>query len=69
MLVRRTFNRVMHRPSAEKEWQQPPAMVFPSCPPRRSPPLEVQATSYFAASVRIWSFSSMVTDITSLKSN
>ena len=52
-----TFSSVTHRPSAEKVWQQP-AMeeeVLPMKPcrnPRRLP-LEVQAASYLAASVRI----------------
>ena len=49
----------MHRPSAEKEWQQPAAMVEPSRParPARSSPLEVQAASYLAASARMVSLS------------
>ena len=49
----------MHRPSAEKEWQHPAAMVDP-IPLRRRPrssPLEVQAASYLAASARIVSLS------------
>ena len=59
-LVSSSFSREIHRPSAEKLWQQPAATVLPSFPPRRSPPLEVQATSYLAASVRMVSFSAMV---------
>ena len=49
-LVIRTFSSVTHRPSAEKEWQQPATEdeVLPMYPFRepRSPPLEVQAASY-----------------------
>ena len=51
----------MQRPSAEKLWQHP-AMeedvlpVMPGLEPRRTP-LEVQAASYLAASVRMVSFS------------
>ena len=54
-LVISTFSREMHRPSAEKEWQQPGAVVLPMVPgrPGRSMPLEVQAASYLAASDRI----------------
>ena len=57
-----TFSSEIHRPSAEKLWQQP-AMeeevfpIFPGLDSRRTP-LEVQAASYLAASVRIASLSS-----------
>ena len=49
----------MHLPSAEKLWQIPAIFVFPiPFPlPLLSTPLLVQATSYFAASVKIRSFS------------
>ena len=56
-----TFSSVMQRPSAEKLWQHP-AMeedvlpIIPGLEPRRTP-LEVQAASYLAASVRMDSFS------------
>ena len=57
-----TFSREIQRPSAEKEWQHPATEedVLPMypCLDVRFPPLEVQAASYFAASVRIDSFSS-----------
>ena len=60
-LVSSTFKSVTHRPSAEKEWQQPAMeeVVLPMYPALafRSPPLEVQAASYLAASVRMVSFS------------
>ena len=59
--VIRTFKRVTQRPSAEKEWQHPATEedVLPMYPffDVRSPPLEVQAASYLAASVKIVSFS------------
>ena len=59
--VIRTFNNVTHRPSAEKEWQHPATEdeVLPMYPflLERFPPLDVQAASYFAASVRMVSFS------------
>ena len=49
----------MHLPSAEKVWQMPGARALPM--PLRAPlrvtPLEVQATSYLAASERIVSLS------------
>ena len=48
----------MQRPSDEKLWQIPASFVLPipvPSPPR-SMPLDVQATSYFAASVSISSF-------------
>ena len=50
----------MHRPSAEKEWQQPHWVVLPMVPgrPERLRPLEVQAASYLAASAKISSFCS-----------
>ena len=57
LLVINTFSRVMHRPSAEKLWQQPAIeeVVLPIIPGRalRLTPLEVQAASYLAASVRM----------------
>ena len=60
-LVISTFKRVTHRPSAEKEWQHPAIeeVVLPIYPALalRFPPLEVQAASYLAASVRMVSFS------------
>ena len=58
-LVSSTFSREMQRPSAEKLWQIPGAQALPSIPftPAREDPLEVQATSYFAESVRIRSLS------------
>ena len=45
----------MQRPSAANEWQMPHAAVLPILPsfPFLSTPLEVHATSYFAASERI----------------
>ena len=45
----------MHLPSAEKEWQTPAASQLPSIPffPFRETPLDVHATSYFAASAKI----------------
>ena len=62
LLVINTFSRVMHRPSAEKLWQQPAIeeVVLPIIPGRalRLTPLEVQAASYLAASVRMASLSS-----------
>ena len=44
----------MHRPSAEKEWQQPHWVVLPMVPgrPERLRPLEVQAASYLAGRPR-----------------
>lgn len=61
-LVKRIFNSETQRPSAAKEWQIPQERVLPI--PDPSPclftPLEVQATSYFAASDKIFSFSIMV---------
>ena len=61
----------MQRPSAEKLWQQPAAMVLPSLPfcAERSMPDEVHATSYFAASARIssLSISSMRTSVLKIK--
>ena len=60
-LVIRTFNSVTHRPSAEKEWQHPDTEeeVLPIYPflAVRFPPLDVQAASYLAASVKTVSFS------------
>ena len=52
----------MHRPSAEKLWQIPDSTAFPMLPafPFRPTPLEVQATSYLAPSVNIFSFSCML---------
>ena len=56
-----TFRRVTHRPSPEKVWQHPAIEeeVLPMAPARwrRWAPLEVQAASYLAASVRIVSLS------------
>ena len=62
LFVISTFNREMHRPSAEKLWQIPQAIALPIPPfseAPRSTPLEVQATSYFAESDSIFSFSSV----------
>ena len=58
-LVKRILSREIQRPSAEKVWQIPGAMELPMpWPfPLRSTPLEVQATSYLAASERRVSFS------------
>ena len=60
-LVIKTFSSVTQRPSAEKEWQHPAREdeVLPMNPffEVRVPPLDVQAASYFAASVRMVSFS------------
>lgn len=49
----------MHLPSAEKLWQIPASEVFPMLPafPFLLTPLDVQATSYLAASVSIFNFS------------
>ena len=54
-----TLSSDMQRPSAEKLWQMPQAIELPIVPfaARRSTPLDVQATSYLAASVSIVSFS------------
>ena len=54
-----TFSREMQRPSPAKLWQIPQAAALPICPfcAFLSTPLEVQATSYFAASVNIFNFS------------
>src|SRR5665647_1693397 len=54
-----TFRREIQRPSAAKLWQIPDATALPIFPgwPERSTPLEVQATSYLAASVRMANFS------------
>ena len=47
-------------PSAAKVWQIPQEAAFPSPPlEARSTPLEVQATSYLAASVNIFSLSNI----------
>ena len=61
-LVMSTFRREIHRPSAEKLWQQPATEddvlpIIPGREPRRTP-LDVQDASYFAASVRMASLSS-----------
>ena len=45
----------MHRPSAEKEWQQPAGRVCPGL----FDPDDVQAASYFALSASMVSFSMM----------
>ena len=51
----------MQRPSPEKAWQIPLALVEPMPPaPVRATPLDVHAASYFAPSVKIFSFSSTV---------
>ena len=54
-----TFRSVMQRPSGVKLWQQPAPMELPSWPffEPRDKPDEVQATSYFAASASMSSFS------------
>ena len=67
-MERRTFNREMHRPSAEKLWQMPLASQLPMEPGRavRVAPLEVQAASYLAASDRMVSFSRIFTVIAPL---
>ena len=58
------FKREIQRPSEAKLWQMPAATELPRLPfsPRRSEPLEVQATSYLAASDNIFNFSSRVRD-------
>ena len=57
--VKSIFNKEIHLPSAEKEWQMPGAIEFPMppLPPLRLTPLDVQATSYFAAPDSTVSFS------------
>lgn len=52
----------MHLPSAEKLWQIPAFTQFPMPVPSflLSVPLEVQATSYFAASDKISNFSAIL---------
>ena len=57
--VNRIFKSEIHLPSAEKLWQIPQAFELPRDPfiPFLSTPLDVHATSYFAASARIRSFS------------
>ena len=54
-----TLSSEMQRPSAEKLWQMPAMAAVPIMPGLgpRSTPLEVQATSYLAESVRICSLS------------
>jgi hypothetical protein len=49
----------MHLPSAAKLWHMPGRQALPIAPliPDRFEPLEVQATSYFAESVKMLSFS------------
>lgn len=62
-LVMSTFSNVMQRPSGVKLWQQPAPMALPSSPffePRDTPD-EVQATSHFAASASMVSFSNTST--------
>ena len=56
--VIKTLSREIQRPSAAKLWQMPPFVVLPIWPgfARRSTPLEVHATSYFAESAKISSF-------------
>ena len=58
-LVKRILSKDTQRPSAEKVWQIPAATELPMPVPfpLRSTPLEVQATSYFAASESMASFS------------
>ena len=57
--VNRIFKSEIHLPSVEKLWQIPHCVQFPI--PEPSPflfvPLEVHATSYFAASDKIFNFS------------
>lgn len=67
-LLNRTLSNETQRPSAEKLWQMPGAEQEPSDPfaPARSLPLEVQATSYLAASARIVSLSQTSKWITSI---
>ncbi len=62
-LVNRIFNREIQRPSEAKLWHRPAFTVFPiPCPSFfREEPLELQDTSYFAASASIFNFS--ITDI------
>ncbi len=57
-LLKRIFKRETHRPSEENVWQIPADTVFPRCSffPLRLDPLEVHATSYFAASAKIFNF-------------
>ena len=51
----------MHLPSGVKEWQHPAGAAFPMPPPFFLPlPEEEHETSYFALSVRIFSFSSEI---------
>ena len=54
-LVYKIFNKEIHLPSAEKQWQIPLETVLPipSAFPFRFTPLDVHATSYLAASERI----------------
>ncbi len=61
-LVSNIFNREIHLPSAEKVWHIPQATELPRLPltPFLSTPLEVQATSYLAASESISNFFCMV---------
>ena len=60
-LLIKIFKSEMHRPSGVKEWQQPSGMPFPIPPAFFRPlPEEEQETSYFALSVRICSFSSVI---------
>ena len=56
-LENRTFSKEMQRPSVEKLWQMPAIVVLPRLPAVRCDPLDVQAASYFAASVSTASFS------------
>lgn len=53
-LLMSTFKSEMHRPSAAKLWQMPQLFALPILffSPSRSTPLDVQATSYLAASAK-----------------
>ena len=57
-LVYNILSREIHLPSPENVWQIPAASVFPMLPASAflATPLEVHATSYFAASDNIASF-------------
>ena len=58
-LLSKIFSNDTQRPSDEKLWQMPQDSVLPKDPffPLRLELLEVHATSYFAASAKIFSFS------------
>ena len=60
-LESKIFRREIHLPSGVKEWQHPAGAALPMPPPFFLPlPEEEQETSYFADSVRIFSFSSEI---------